>query len=122
MAPTKSLNEQIEAARAEIIQKENRLKGLKAKQKTQERKERTRRLIERGAILESLIPKADSFTNEQVKTLLQKIVSNDYGQRVLASISGQEAINDTCESAGSTAHNSDTVDQSSGNADTEQSG
>ena len=58
----------------QIKQLQNRQKKLLNQQKEKERKERTRRLIERGAILESLLPNPDQFSNDQIKTLLETIM------------------------------------------------
>ena len=48
-----TLEQQIENAREEIRQRENKVKKLLQQQKDEDRKARTKRLIERGAILES---------------------------------------------------------------------
>ena len=48
--------EEIESVQEKIRQLKNRQKVLLKKQSDVERKARTRRLIERGAILESLFP------------------------------------------------------------------
>jgi len=66
----KSLSEKIESTQEEIKQREKHLKNLLQQQKAAERKERTRRLIARGAILESLIPNAETLTNDEIKQLL----------------------------------------------------
>ena len=76
MSTMKKLNEQIAKAKEDIRQHENKVKQLVQKQKEQERKERTRRLIERGAILESLIDEPTAITNEQIKTLLQSVLTS----------------------------------------------
>jgi len=65
-----SRTEKIERIQAEIKQLENQKKKLMQQEKEQERKIRTRRLIERGAILESLLDRADVLTNEDVKAVL----------------------------------------------------
>jgi Skp family chaperone for outer membrane proteins len=69
---SKSLNEQIENAKAKIQQEQNKHKQLIQKKNEQDRKARTRRLIERGAMLESVIEGAETRTNEQIMSLLQK--------------------------------------------------
>jgi len=71
-----TIAEQIAAAKEDIKQHENKLKLLNAKQKEQERKDRTRRLIERGAILESLIDGAATLDNERIKAILQTALSS----------------------------------------------
>ena len=54
----------------EIQQLENRQKILLNKQRNEERKARTRRLIEHGAILEGVFPAVTTMTGEEVKALL----------------------------------------------------
>ena len=60
----------VQAYDKKVSQLENQLDKSVTHYKNQERRIRTHRLIERGAIFESLIPNADTLTNEQVKTLL----------------------------------------------------
>jgi hypothetical protein len=67
----------------QIAQLENRRRELLQKSKAQERKARTKRLIERGALLESLIDGADELTNEQFKRLIEKMMNNDNAHRTL---------------------------------------
>ena len=71
-----TLTEQIERAKEDIKQETNKLKLLNQRQKEQERKDRTRRLIERGAILESLIDGAANLDNERIKAILQTALSS----------------------------------------------
>ena len=54
----------------EIRQLENRKKILENKQRNEERRVRTRRLIERGAILEWIFPLASSLSGAEVKAFL----------------------------------------------------
>ena len=54
----------------EIRQLENRQKILENKQRNEERKARTRRLIERGAILEGVFPLAPDLPGVEVKAFL----------------------------------------------------
>ena len=54
----------------EIRQLENRQKILENKQRNEERKARTRRLIERGAILEGVFPLAPGLPGMEVKAFL----------------------------------------------------
>ena len=86
MATAKLLAEQVKNLEDELQQKENRLKELRQKQKMQESKERTHRLIERGAILESLVDGAVSLTNEQIKMFLIKTVQTDFARKILTQI------------------------------------
>ena len=86
MLTAEKLMEQVEAAQAEIRQKENLLKELKQRQKDQEAKERAHRLIERGGIFESLIDNAKKLTNEQVKVFLTKTITTEYARKILVQI------------------------------------
>ena len=54
----------------EIRQLENRQKILQNRQRNEERKARTRRLIERGAILEGIFPLASNLSGAEVKAFL----------------------------------------------------
>lgn len=64
-----------------IDDKEERLRQLKNQEKKilkqdieKRRKERTHRLITRGAILESLIENAEELTDEEIKILLEEAI------------------------------------------------
>ena len=89
MATAKILAEQVKNLEDELQQKENRLKELRQKQKMQESKERTHRLIERGAMLESLVDRATALTNEQIKMFLIKTVQTDFAHRILTQLREQ---------------------------------
>lgn len=65
------IEEKIAKAEEEIRQLQNRKRKLLNQKKDAERKARTHRLIERGAILESLLDKAEQYSNEQIKGLLE---------------------------------------------------
>lgn len=82
----KTTIEKIESVQAQIQQLENERKRLMQQQKEQERKDRTKRLIERGAILESLIPGAGEYTNEQIKAFLEKTIGSDSARKILTSM------------------------------------
>ena len=58
--------------RKKIHQLENRQKILVNRKADAERKARTHRLIECGAILESVFPEIIPMTSEQVKVFLEK--------------------------------------------------
>lgn len=83
----KTAEEKIESVQEQIRQLENQRKRLMQEQKEQERKARTKRLIERGAILESLIPEADAFTNEQIKAFLEKTIRTESARKAWANLS-----------------------------------
>ena len=62
-----------EKVQREIKQLENRQMILLNKKADAERKARTHRLIEHGAILESVFPEIISMTGEQVKAFLRAL-------------------------------------------------
>lgn len=82
----KTTEERIESVQEQIRQLENQKKRLMQEQKEQGRKARTKRLIERGAILESLIPEADAFTNEQIKAFLEKTIRTESARKAWANL------------------------------------
>jgi hypothetical protein len=100
----KTTTEKIDSIKEEIQRLENQQKKLMQQQKEQERKARTKRLIERGAILESLIPEADTLTNDQIKAFLEKTITNDYAHKMMINVTAQAsmaAVSNTEEAAGS---------------------
>ena len=70
MGTLERLKVEQENAQKELRQLENRQKILLNRQRDAERRARTRRLIERGAILEGVFPLAPDLTGEEVKTFL----------------------------------------------------
>ena len=70
MGTLERLKAEQEKAQKELRQLENRQKILMNRQRDAERRTRTRRLIERGAILEGVFPLAPNLTGEEVKTFL----------------------------------------------------
>ncbi len=62
-----------EAVREKIRQLENQQKILLNRKTDAERKARTHRLIERGAILESVFPEIVPMMGEQVKAFLETL-------------------------------------------------
>ena len=65
-----SSKEEWEKVLKEIRQIDNREKILENKQRNEERKVRTRRLIERGAVLEGIFPLAPDLPGVEVKAFL----------------------------------------------------
>ncbi len=67
-----------------------------ASTKQADRKARTKRLIERGAILESLISGADTFTNDQIKAFLEKTIATEHARKILDGlvVQGKEAADE----------------------------
>ena len=78
-----NINEQIAKAEEEIRQLQNRKRKLLNQKKAEERKLRTHRLVERGAILESLLEQPEQYTNEQIKGLLETALRTPQAQEIL---------------------------------------
>ena len=68
----KNIDEQIAKTQEQINQLTNKKKRLISEQKQAEQKKRTKRLIEQGAILESVIGNVEDFSNEQLQAILLK--------------------------------------------------
>ncbi len=85
------VNEQIAKITEQQKQLENRKKELLSRQREEERKKRTKRLIERGAILESLIDNAETFTNEQIQTFLAETITTEFAREKLRRIKSETA-------------------------------
>jgi DNA-binding protein H-NS len=56
----------------ELLQAKHRLEEAQARQREKERKARTRRLIQEGAILEKVIPSVASMNLEQLEVYLSE--------------------------------------------------
>ena len=67
-----AVRREIEKAELEIEQGENKVKRLTRYMSTAERKARTRRLIERGAIAEAFVPDAENLTNDEFQSALAR--------------------------------------------------
>jgi hypothetical protein len=72
-----SSSQETEAVREKIRQLENQQKILLNRKVVAERKARTHRLIEYGAILESVFPEIVTMSGEQVKMFLQAFRRSD---------------------------------------------
>lgn len=81
------INQQIEKAESEIKFLQNRKRKLLNQKKAEERKNRTHRLIERGALLESLLDKPDQYKNAEIKKLLEIALHTTQAKEYLLKIS-----------------------------------
>ena len=57
----------------ELLQRRRRYEEAQARDRVRERKERTRRLIQKGAIVEKAMPFTNGMTLEELETFLAKI-------------------------------------------------
>ncbi|MCL2568181.1 MAG: DUF3847 domain-containing protein [Oscillospiraceae bacterium] len=78
--------ERITSIEDQIAQLENQRKQLVQKHKEDERKARTRRLIQRGALLESFISDPAEYTEEQIKTFLKETLDTEFARKALRRI------------------------------------
>lgn len=62
----------------QIEQLKNQKKEVLAKEKAQARKARTRRLIQRGAILEQYLDNAENLTNEEIEGIVKYAFNTPY--------------------------------------------
>ena len=95
----KNIVAQLEKHKSDIEKKQEEIKQLKNKerkilstQRKAEQKIRTRRLIERGAILESINPSIISISNEELKTYLQQVLLTGQSEKLLQSITQSEKL------------------------------
>jgi uncharacterized coiled-coil DUF342 family protein len=65
--------EQIAKAEREVEQAENKIKRMMGALSKEQRKARSHRLIQRGAILEKFIPDAETLTNDELTAVLKRI-------------------------------------------------
>ncbi len=86
---------QIEMQKLRLDQCRNRSKVRNQREKKylaeKDRKERTHRLIERGAILESFIDDPTDFSNEDIKAIVAKALNTDHMQRYIAELRIEKA-------------------------------
>ena len=61
----------------ELIQARHRLEAAEARSRVKERKARTRRLIQEGAILEKVFPQAVSMDLERLETALRRRIGDE---------------------------------------------
>ena len=67
----------------EIEQLKNRKKEVLAQEKNRARKLSTKRLIERGAILEQYIEDAEHYTNDEVQEIVRYALNTPYAREYI---------------------------------------
>jgi len=82
----KSRLEKIESYKEQMEQIANRMKQEQQKHRAEERKARTRRLIERGAILEGFIPNAETYTEDEIQAFLKETLATKFAKDALRRI------------------------------------
>ena len=59
-----------------LAQAQHRLEAMQARNRVKEQKARTRRLIQRGAILEKVLPQSLQMENEELQRYLYRVFQN----------------------------------------------
>ena len=67
-----------EAFEKELLQARHRLEEVQARDRERERKARTRRLIQEGAILEAAIPGTTKMTLDEIRDYLLRLSKRPY--------------------------------------------
>jgi hypothetical protein len=98
MKPRKTREEKIQAELEKKQQIDNNIKKLLQEQKADERKRRTKRLIERGAIVESLIENPANLSNEEFQEMMISALTS-HNKPITANPSSSVAVVKTDESA-----------------------
>ena len=76
LAEREAIEAELKKLTEKEAQKAHRIELLRNRYEEEKRRSRTHRLIERGAILESILPDAESYSNEQIKHILRVAFSS----------------------------------------------
>ena len=76
LAERESIEAELKKLTGKELQQSHHIRSLQNRYKEEKRRSRTHRLIERGAILESLIPDAEAYSNEQIQQILRIAFAN----------------------------------------------
>ena len=76
LAERRSIEAQLKKLTGKELQQTHHINALQNRYKEEKRRSRTHRLIERGAILESLIPDAEAYSNEEIQHILRIAFAN----------------------------------------------
>ena len=85
---SKNIKDKIDETEERLRQLKNQEKKILKQDIEKRRKERTHRLITRGAILESLIENAEELTDEEMKILLEEATKTKEFKETLKIIRG----------------------------------
>ena len=89
----KDTQAKLEKARTEKKQMENQLTKIKKLEREKEHKSRTRRLIQRGAIIESINPSFTSLSEELLSQYLNQVLRTRYAEMLLSSMLESDKTN-----------------------------
>ena len=83
LSQIKQAKEQIEKTEIQLKQFENQKQNIITRNRNEEQKARTRRLIQRGAILENINPLIIGLSNEELKIYLTEVLGTAYATTLL---------------------------------------
>jgi len=106
---SKTKLERAAALDEQIAQLANQKKKLLQQHREAERKARTRRLIQRGAILEGFIPEAKTYTEDEIQTFLKETLATKFARDALRRIRPATANNTAPPKAETKTDSTDTA-------------
>ena len=95
MSGKRTYAEQIEAAQLEIKQREERIKLLRQKERTQKNKDRTHRICKRGGYMESILPDLIKLTDEQFELFAKKCLLTGFTSKIITELLQQKFVDET---------------------------
>jgi len=69
---------------------QNEKKAVKQEYNEAVRKARNHRIFKRGGMIESILPESKDFTDEQIKSLLEQVLTSGYAVKRIVEITGNE--------------------------------
>ena len=112
--PRKTSEEKIAEKKEKMKNLAEEIKVEEQKVKVKKDKERTHRLCKRMGLFESMLPKIKELTDSQFETFLKRTVANEYGERELVKLLGNDTTNkphDTTQQSNSNATKSQSQHQ-----------
>ena len=69
---------------------QNEKKAVRQEYNEAVRKARNHRIFKRGGMIESILPESKDFTDEQIKSLLEQVLTSGYAVKRIVEITGNE--------------------------------
>ena len=74
-----------------ILGLQNEKKQVRQEYNEAVKKARNHRIFKRGGMIESILPESKDFTDEQMKTLLEQVLTSGFAVKRVAEITGKES-------------------------------
>ena len=87
---TQAKREKIESIEEAILKLQNQKKEIIQQEKEKNEKARTRRISKRGAIIESILPESVEFSDEDMKVLLESLLSSGFARNKINELQGKK--------------------------------